>query len=274
MSTANPPEANGLLEGSGLLRGKVVVVSGVGPGLGRSIAVRSARAGADIVLAARTEARLEGVAKEVTDLGRRAVSVRTDITDEDSAQHLVQAAEQAFGRVDALVNNAFAVPPLTDLVDADLDAVRAGLETSVLANLRLTRLFVPQLARSGGSVVMINSAVLRHSRRTFGPYKLAKASLLAMSQTLATELGPRQIRVNSIAPGYIWGDSLKWYFDFLAKQRGISPQDVYDETAATIDLRRLPDPDEIADAVIFLASDLARVITGQCLDVNGGEFHH
>lgn len=259
---------------AGLLTDKVVVVSGVGPGLGRSIAVRSALAGADIVLAARTAARLDAVAKEVTDLGRRAVTVRTDITDEDSANHLVQAALAAFGRVDALVNNAFAIPPIADLTAADLDAVRAGLETSVLGTLRLTRLFVPSLIESRGSVVMINSAVLRHSRRTFGPYKLAKASLLALSQTLATELGPHGVRVNSVAPGYIWGNSLKWYFDVLASQRGVPAQEVYDETASTIDLRRLPEPDEIADAVVFLASELARVITGQCLDVNGGEFHH
>jgi NAD(P)-dependent dehydrogenase (short-subunit alcohol dehydrogenase family) len=259
---------------AGLLPGKVVVVSGVGPGLGRSIAVRSARAGADLVLAARTEAQLDAVAKEVTDLGRRAVVVRTDITDEDSAQHLVQAATEAFGRVDVLVNNAFAIPPISDLMDADLEAIRTGLETSVLATLRLTRLFVPSLTETRGSVVMINSAVLRHSRRTFGPYKLAKASLLAVAQSLATELGPRGVRVNSVAPGYIWADSLKWYFAHLARGRGVEPQDVYDETAATIDLRRLPEPDEIADAVVFLASDLARVITGQCLDVNGGEFHH
>jgi NAD(P)-dependent dehydrogenase (short-subunit alcohol dehydrogenase family) len=261
-------------EPTGLLHDKVVVVSGVGPGLGRSIAVRSALAGADVVLAARTEARLDAVAKEVTDLGRRAVTIRADITDEESSEHLVQASLEAFGRVDALVNNAFAIPPIADLVEADLEAIRAGLETSVLGTLRLTRLFVPSLAESRGSVVMINSAVLRHSRRTFGPYKLAKASLLAMAQTLATELGPRGVRVNSVAPGYIWGDSLKWYFDFLARQRGVPAQDVYDETAATIDLRRLPEPDEIADAVVFLTSPLARIITGQCLDVNGGEFHH
>jgi NAD(P)-dependent dehydrogenase (short-subunit alcohol dehydrogenase family) len=259
---------------AGLLTGRVVVISGVGPGLGRSIAVRSALAGADVVLAARTEARLEAVAKEVTDLGRRAVTVRTDITSEDSSQNLVETAVAAFGRVDTLVNNAFAIPPIADLLDADLDAIRAGLETNVLAALRLTRLFVPSLVASQGSVVMINSAVLRHSRRTFGPYKLAKASLLAMSQTLSTELGPRGVRVNSVAPGYIWADSLKWYFDFLANKRGVSAQEVYDETAATLDLRRLPEPDEIADAVVFLASDLARIITGQCLDVNGGEFHH
>ncbi|WP_158890484.1 SDR family oxidoreductase [Amycolatopsis anabasis] len=257
-----------------LLQGKVVVVSGVGPGLGRSIAVRAAHAGADVVLAARTESRLAEVAAEVTAAGRRAVTVPTDITDEGAATRLTERALAAFGRVDTLVNNAFAIPPITDLADVDLADVRAGFETNVLAALRLTRLFTPALAESKGSVVMINSAVLRHSRRTFGAYKMAKASLLALAQSLATELGPRGVRVNSVAPGYIWADSLKWYFAYLAKERGVDPRQVYDETAATLDLRKLPEPDEIADAVVFLASGMARAITGQCLDVNGGEFHH
>jgi NAD(P)-dependent dehydrogenase (short-subunit alcohol dehydrogenase family) len=257
-----------------LLEGKVVVVAGVGPGLGRSIAVRSALAGADVVLAARTESRLLEVAGEVAGYGRKAETVPTDVTDDASAQHLVEAALGAFGRVDTLVNNAFAVPPLMDLTEADFDQVRAGIETNALAALRLTRLFVPALSASGGSVVMVNSAVLRHSRRPYGPYKLTKAALLAIAQSLSTELGPRGIRVNSVAPGYIWADTLKSYFAYLGKQRGVSGQQVYDETAAGIDLRRLPEPDEIADAVVFLASDLARAITGQCLDVNCGEFHH
>jgi NAD(P)-dependent dehydrogenase (short-subunit alcohol dehydrogenase family) len=257
-----------------LLEDKVVVVSGVGPGLGRAIAVRCARAGADVVLAARTESRLNEVAKEVAEFGRRAVAVPTDINDDASATQLVDVAMETFGRVDTLVNNAFEIPPLGDLSDVDLAGVRAGFETNVLAALRLTRLFTPALAAGGGSVVMINSAVLRHSRRPYGAYKMAKASLLAMAQSLSTELGPRGVRVNSVAPGYIWADTLKWYFGYLAEQRGVPAQQVYDETAATIDLRKLPEPDEIADAVVFLASDLARAITGHCLDVNGGEFHH
>ncbi|MEV6138465.1 SDR family oxidoreductase [Nocardia sp. NPDC051990] len=257
-----------------LLQDKVVVVSGVGPGLGRAIAVQSARAGADVVLASRTESRLTEVAKEITGLGRRAVVVPTDINDEAAVTNLVETAQSAFGHVDTLVNNAFQIPPITDLADVDLDDVRAGFETNVLAALRLTRLFVPALTDSKGSVVMINSAVLRHSRRTFGPYKMAKASLLALAQSLATELGPKGIRVNSVAPGYIWADNLKWYFNYLAEQRGITPEEVYAETAETIDLRKLPEPDEIADAVVFFASHLARAITGACLDVNGGEYHH
>jgi NAD(P)-dependent dehydrogenase (short-subunit alcohol dehydrogenase family) len=257
-----------------LLRDTVVVVSGVGPGLGRSIAVQSARAGADVVLAARTASRLDEVAKEVTALGRRSLAVPADITDAESAAGLVEAALAAFGRVDTLVHNAFAIPPLVGLAELDLDALRAAFETNVVAALRLTRLLRPALAASGGSVVMINSAVLRHSRLDFGGYKMAKAALLALAQSLATELGPQGIRVNSVAPGYIWADSLKWYFGYLAGQRGVAAQQIYDETAATTDLRRLPEPDEIADAVVFLASGMARAITGQCLDVNSGEYHH
>jgi NAD(P)-dependent dehydrogenase (short-subunit alcohol dehydrogenase family) len=257
-----------------LLRGKVVVVCGVGPGLGRAIAVQSARAGADVVLAARTEGLAKEVAAEVTALGRHAVTVMTDVTDDELAAGLPAAALEAFGRVDALVNNAFAIPPLTSLGGVDLDAVRAGFETDVFGALRMTRLFTPALSASRGSVVMISSAVLRHSRLPYGPYKMAKSALLGLAQSLATELGPQGIRVNTVAPGYIWAGSLKWYFGELAKQRGMTRQQVYDETAATIDLRRLPEPDEVADAVVFLASDLARAITGQCLDVNCGEFHH
>jgi NAD(P)-dependent dehydrogenase (short-subunit alcohol dehydrogenase family) len=257
-----------------LLEDKVVIVSGIGPGLGRSIAVRSAEQGAHIVLAARTQSRLDEVAKEVTALGRRALPVQTDISDPAAAQRLRDITLAEFGRADALVHNALAMPPSKDRSEVDLEAVRTAFDVNVLGALRLTRLFTPALAASGGSVTMINSMVVRFSQRTMGPYKATKAALLAVAQSLATELGPQGIRVNTVAPGHIWGDSLKWYFSYQAKKRGVDPQQVYDETAAGIDLQRLPEPDEIADAVVFLSSSLARAITGQCLDVNCGEYHH
>jgi NAD(P)-dependent dehydrogenase (short-subunit alcohol dehydrogenase family) len=257
-----------------LLRDKVVVVAGIGPGLGRSIALASAREGADVVLAARTASRLDDVAKEVTALGRRGLAVPTDLADAAAAQRLAEAARDAFGRVDALVYNALAMPPIKELGVVNLDALSTSFDANVLAALRLTRLLVPALAEAKGSVVVINSMVVRFSQPAMGPYKLAKAAMLAMAQSLATELGPQGIRVNSVAPGHIWGDSLKWYFGYLARKRGVTAEDVYAETAAGIDLGRLPEPDEIADAVVFLASGLARAVTGQCLDVNCGEYHH
>jgi NAD(P)-dependent dehydrogenase (short-subunit alcohol dehydrogenase family) len=257
-----------------MLQDKVVVVAGVGPGMGRSIALASAREGADVVLAARTQSKLDEVAKEVAALGRRALAVPTDLSDPAAAERLATAAVAEFGRVDSLVYNALAMPPIKDLTAVDLDALRDAFDGNVVAALRLIREFVLTLKESKGSVVMINSMVVRFSQRTMGPYKMAKAALLAMAQSLATELGPQGIRINSVAPGHIWGDSLKWYFSYLAHKRGVDAQDIYHETAAGIDLGRLPEPDEIADAVVFLASPLARAITGQCLDVNCGEYHH
>ena len=193
-----------------MLRDKVVVVAGrrvrgsAGP-----IALASAREGADVVLAARTAARLDDVAKEVAGLGRRGLAVPTDLADAAAAEHLAAAAQDAFGRVDALVYNALAMPPIKDLGEVGLDALGASFDANVVAALRLTRLFTPLLAESQGAVVMINSMVVRFSQRAMGPYKLTKAALLAMAQCLATELGPRGIRVNSVAPGHIWGDSLQ-----------------------------------------------------------------
>jgi NAD(P)-dependent dehydrogenase (short-subunit alcohol dehydrogenase family) len=257
-----------------LLQDKVVVVAGIGPGLGRSIAIRSAEQGADVVLAARTQSRLDEVGSEIKALGRRALAVPTDITDPSAAERLMQATLAEFGRADALVLNALAMPPIKDLLVVDLDAMNFAFQTNVIAALRLVRLFAPALVESSGSVTMINSMVVRFSQRTMGPYKATKAGLLAIAQSLASELGPDGVRVNSVAPGHIWGESLQWYFGYLAHKRGVEPQEIYDETAANTDLRRLPQPDEIADAVVFLASSMARAITGQCVDVNCGEYHH
>ena len=144
-----------------------------------------------------------------------------------------------------------------------------SFDANVVAALRVVRQFVMT-----ESVVFINSMVVRFSQRTMGPYKMTKSALLAMASSLATELGPKGVRVNSVAPGHIWGDSLKWYFSYLAHKRGVDPQDIYEETAAHNDLGRLVEPDEVADAAVFLSSPLARAITGQCLDVNCGEYHH
>lgn len=259
---------------SNLLRDKVVVISGVGPALGRTLAVRCAEAGADMVLAARTASRLEEVAKEIITLGRRAVTVPTDITDLASTENLVAAAVDAYGKVDVLVNNAFSVPSMKPLARTDFDSIRSSFELTVLGALRLTQLFTPALAESSGAVVNINSMVLRHSQERYGSYKMAKSALLAMSQSLATELGPQGIRVNSVAPGYIWGATLQQYFAHQAEKYGTTMEQIYEHTAAGTDLKRLPETDEVADAVIFLASPMARAITGQCLDVNCGEFHH
>ena len=257
---------------AGMLEGKVVVISGVGPALGTTLARRCAAEGADLVLAARTADRLDEVAKQVTGLGRRAVSVTTDITVDDQVDNLVKQSMDAYGKVDVLINNAFRIPSMKPLADTTFQHIRDAIELTVLGALRLTQGFTPALAEAKGSVVNVNSMVIRHSQPKYGAYKMAKAALLAMSQSLATELGGQGIRVNSVAPGYIWGGTLQSYFAHQAGKYGTTVEQIYDAAAAASDLKRLPTEDEVASAILFMASDLSSGITGATLDVNCGEY--
>jgi len=258
---------------SGVLQDKVVVLSGVGPGLGRALGEQAAMMGADLVLASRTERRLEKMAARVRELGRRALVVPTDITDDASRLQLRDAALAEFGRVDCLINNAFGIPPMDPLTTLDLDALRAANETNVFAPLKLAAIFADALAESHGSILNINSCVIYSSQPEYAGYKLSKGALQHLSSSLATELGPRGIRVNSIAPSYIYEDVNKAYFDWLASEAGVTHEDIYREKAAPTDLKRLATPDEVARAALFFASDLASAVTGQMLNVDCGEFH-
>lgn len=257
---------------AGLLENKVVVISGVGPALGTTLARRCAEAGADLVLAARTAERLDEVATMVKGIGRKALSVTTDITDDAQVDNLVNEATSAYGKVDVLINNAFRVPSMKPLADTTFQHIRDAIELTVLGALRLTQGFTPALAESKGSVVNVNSMVIRHSQPKYGAYKMAKAALLAMSQSLSTELGPQGIRVNSVAPGYIWGGTLQSYFAHQAGKYGTTVEQIYDAAAVNSDLKRLPTEDEVASAILFMASDLSSGITGATLDVNCGEY--
>ncbi|WP_419196981.1 SDR family oxidoreductase [Mycolicibacterium obuense] len=255
-----------------MLENKVVLISGVGPALGTTLARRCAQEGADLVLAARTVERLEGVAGEIEGLGRRAVSVGTDITDEAQVANLVEKSLEAYGKVDVLINNAFKVPSMKPLAKTSFDHIRETFELTVLGALRLIQGLTPALTEAKGSVVNVNSMVVRHSDPKQGAYKMAKSALLAMSQSLASELGQQGIRVNSVLPGYIWGGTLQGYFEHQAGKYGTTVDEIYKAAAVNSDLKRLPTEDEVASAILFMASDLSSGITGQALDVNCGEY--
>lgn len=258
-----------------LLHDRVAVVSGVGPGMGRDISLTLARAGADIVLAARTEAKLLEVAAEVEAAGRRAWCVPTDISEPDACRHLAAEVERECGRLDVLVNNAFAEDPFISFEDGGPDVWRKVFDVNVFGTLHLTQALVPLLKADGGaSVVMINTMSTRIVNPLLGGYASSKRALMTAAQVLALELGPSNVRVNSIAPGHIWGSSLEWYFGRLAEQRGCTHREVYDEIAGMTALNHINTSEEIAKVVLFFASDLARVITGQVLDVNAGRYFH
>ena len=146
---------------------------------------------------------------------------------------------------------------------------------NLFGTLALTRAVVPHMkAQGGGAVVFINSMSTRIIEPLAGAYAASKSALLTAAQTLAKELGPHRIRVNSVVPGYIWSEKMAAYFRHLAAQQGTTYEAVKAEVTARTALLHIPDSDEIADSVVFFASDLSRVVTGQALDVNGGHYFH
>ena len=258
-----------------LLENKRCIVSGIGPGLGREIALAFAREGADLAIGARTESYLEEVKGEIEALGRTAVVSRTDITDQGECDALVQACVDAFGGVDVLVHNAFAPDVFQMFEDVDLSAWRHMMDVNLFGSLQLTKSAIPTMkAQGGGSIVFVNSMIIRKVLPLQGGYATSKGALMTAAQVLAKELGQYKIRVNSIVPGWMWGPSVEGYFKMMEAQTGKSVQDSYDEIAAAITLGEIPPDDDCANAALFFASDLSSVITGQALDVNGGEVFH
>jgi NAD(P)-dependent dehydrogenase (short-subunit alcohol dehydrogenase family) len=258
-----------------LLQNRIGIVSGIGPGVGRCVALAFAREGADVVLAARTAAALDAVAAEVRALGRRAVCVPTDIAEPADCQRLVDTAVAELGRVDVLVNNAFLTHPWGPIESADFEAWKRILDVNLFGSLRLSQLVIPHMRRQGGgSIVMVNTMSMRIIEPNVGGYASSKAALMTATQTLAKEVGGDKIRVNSVVPGYIWSEKMEAYFQHLATQQGRTYQQVYDDVASRTALHHIPESAEIADAVLFFASDLSRAVTGQALDVNGGHYFH
>jgi NAD(P)-dependent dehydrogenase (short-subunit alcohol dehydrogenase family) len=258
-----------------LLNDKVGIVSGVGPGLGREIALAFAREGAAVVLGARTESYLDTVRADIEGRGGRAAAAATDITDATQCEQLVDTARDAFGRVDVLVHNAFAPDVFQPFDTVDLDAWRHIMDVNLFGSLQLTKAAIPTMkAQGGGSIVFVNSMIVRKILPLQGGYATSKGALLTAAQVLAKELGPHHIRVNSIVPGWMWGPSVQGYFRMMETQTGRTSQDQYDEIAAQIPLGEIPPDEDCANAAVFFASDLSSVVTGQALDVNGGEVFH
>ena len=255
-----------------ILKGKTVVVCGVGPGLGREVAERALRDGARVVLAARTAAKLEATAKALDPSGESVACVPTDLTDEAQCRALAQAATDRFGRLDALVQVAALDTVFGTLADSPLEDFERTFDTNVLGPVRLARAVAPVMKRSGGgAIVLVGSQVMFLPQTPQIAYAASKGGLLAAMYYMANELGPQKIRVNMVVPTWMWGPPVETYVKMTARQRGVSEDVVKGEITARMPLGEIPADDDVAEAIVFLASDRARMITGQSLLVNAGE---
>ncbi|MEU6026537.1 SDR family oxidoreductase [Streptomyces tauricus] len=256
-----------------LLQGRTVVVSGVGAGLGHQVAAAVVRDGGNAVLGARTEANLAKAAAELDPDGAHTAYRATDVTDEGQCEALAALARERFGRLDAVVHVAAWDSYFGGLQDADFTTWQAVLDVNLLGTLRMTRACLPALKERGGSVVVIGtqSSVAAPSQVRQAAYAASKGALTSAMYSLARELGPDRIRVNTVLPGWMWGPPVEAYVHFTAYTEGLPEAEVLERLTSRMALPELATDKDVADAVVFLASDRARAITGQSLLVNAGE---
>lgn len=256
-----------------LLENKVAIVTGIGPGLGRDIALLYAREGADLAIAARNEARLKAVAAEIEALGREVLAIPTDLTDRTACQQLVAATIERFGHVDVLVQNGHYDGDYKIVTDSDPQDWRDIMEVNLFGALHLVQAVAPSMkARGEGRIILVNTGASTDPPPTLGAYAASKAALASLVRTIAVELGPDGIRANGIQLGPMTGDNFTGYLENLAKEAGRTYEEelaLYNEQFA---LRYTPTTEECAGTALFLASDLARPITGQSIAVNGGKW--
>ena len=241
------------------LHGQVAIVTGAGKGIGRACALALARAGADVALAARTQADLDTVAAEIRALGQRAITVAGDVSDEAALDTLVARTVAELGKVTILINNAGGSGPNSPVKmgGAELSAVLAWNVTP--AYLLIQKTAQAMKDAGGGAVVNISSVAARYAQKHFSAYGAAKAALNQMTRNLAQDFAPH-VRINAIEPGTIETEALA---PFLTPERR-------ERMVATTPLQRLGQPEDIANAAVFLASPASSWITGKVLGVDGG----
>jgi len=257
-----------------LLKDKVVIVSGIGPGLGIELAIQAASQGAKLAVAARTESKLDDAEKAVAELGldTELIKIPTDISNIDQCKNLAAKTLEKYGRIDVLINSAYNPGSFEPIEKANLNGWRSALEVNLFGTMNLTLEVIPQMkAQGGGAIVMVNTMVTRQPLATQGGYGASKAALSSATAHLATELGQYNIRVNSTYMGWMWGPPVEGYFDMMSSHTGADKQAMIAEVEKDIPLGKIPDDGDCAKAVIFLASDYACAITGAQLDVNGGQ---
>jgi len=256
------------------LDGRAALVTGAGRGIGRACALALAEGGADVALVARTRSDLDAVAARVAELGRRAVVLPADVSDTAGLDGVVAGAVGALGRLDILVNNAGGAPP-RPFLDTSERAFEAAFHFNVTTAFRLTQLAVPHLlaaladppvpeaaapAVPTSAVVNVSSAMGRLVGRGYAAYGTAKAALSHLTRLLAADLAPR-IRVNAVAVGATATSALETV---------LTDPGLRDAMTAGTPLRRLGEPDDVAAAVLFLASDAGSYLTGKVIEVDGG----
>lgn len=255
-----------------ILRDEVVLISGVGPGLGRHLALRAAAEGAKVVMAARSNEVMDDVAERIAASGGEAIGLACDVRREEDVARVVETAVDRFGTVTGVVNSAYGHPGFDDLLSTPEKQLRRALDITLFGALNVARAAAGPMREAGrGSIVNVGTMATRKPQRGEAGYAVSKAALSMATRYLALELGEHGIRVNQAVLGWLDGPGVRFYLQMTAQERGVTEQDVYDEIAARNPLGRIPTDEACAGAILYLLSPYASEVTGATLDVNGGE---
>ena len=244
------------------LTGKVALVTGSTKGIGKAIAKRMAEQGAKVVISSRNQELCDHVAAEISGSGLMAIGISCNINYAEQLESLVKNTEDQLGRIDILVCNAAINPYFGSSQDIPDSAFDKVMHANIGSVHRLCKLVIPSMAQNdGGSVIIISSIGGLKGSDELGAYAISKAADMQMARNLAVEWGPKNVRVNCIAPGLVRTDFAKALWD--------NPE-IYAATVSKYPLRRIGEPDEIAGTAVLLASDAGSFTTGQTIVIDGG----
>jgi NAD(P)-dependent dehydrogenase (short-subunit alcohol dehydrogenase family) len=259
----------------GLMQDKVALIAGVGEGLGRDLALEFARHGAKLVLAARRTSYIQTLAAEIEALGRPCLPLCCDITKPDDCERATIRTCKEFGRIDSLVSVAYLTDNSMSLLDnpADFRQWREVFDVNVFGTLGLTRAAAQRMVeRRSGTIVLINSMAAERLRVNRAAYAGSKAALATMAKVVALELGPYNVRINSLHPGFMGGQPVEDVLRNWGEQNGTDIETERRKVVATIPLNYIPPTSEYARNALFLASDYSAPMTGQSVHSNGGQW--
>lgn len=255
------------------LSGKVVIITGAGTGIGRGIARVMAREGATVICTDINPANAEETAADVRSSGGRAEAMRQDVTKWDSCRDVADKVLQSYGQIDVIVTNAGVSKsvPITDLDEAEWDRVN---DVNIKGVFFSVKSVIPHMiGRRYGKIITISSMVGKEGIPLFSHYCASKFAVIGLTQALAKELAPHNINVNAVCPGVVrtplWDPLLKQ----LSANKGITEAEAWAEFVSGIPFARPQEPEDIGEAVAFLASDRARNITAESANVSGGQFN-
>lgn len=252
-----------------ILKDKVVIMTGAGPGLGQALCRGAAAEGAKVVVTARSQDRIEAIAGDIVAQGGEAIAVRCDVASVGDCQTAALAALQTWGRIDGLVNSAYYHPEWTPLESHSIEQLTRALDVIAVGAVRMAQAVIPAMReQKSGSIVNIATLATRKPMPSEGGYAMGKAALGQLTRQLAVELSGSGIRVNSAVIGWMMGAPLQSYFDSM----GAKGEAFMKQRASEVPIGHIPPEEDCAKAIYFLLSDYASEVTGAALDVNGGDW--